>query len=450
MYISSIKIENIRCFENVELNFNSKKQISKWVVFLGDNGVGKTTLLRCIAMGMNDEASTTGLLQELYGDWLRKGTDEGSIKIVLKPSFKSSRKFTIITKFIKKPSGYLKVTQKIKPNNPEYIWSKLFVCGYGSARGGFGTKDYTEYSIVDSTYTLFNYDSPLQNPELIIRRLLGEESYLKKDISLTKMGIIWKKEKLDRLIFVKEFLNKLDSILMLPKGSISIGREGITVTGPWGKNVPLGALGDGYRSTLGWVVDFLGWALFFHGKSQFKIPLSIVILDEIEQHLHPRWQKQIVDLLYKQFPNIQFITTTHSPMCVIGTSALSDEDCLLTLLHRDGNKVKADYSGGPPRGKRADQVLTSYLFGLYTSSDNTTKEMIEEYSYLISKSHKTTQEKRKTLLLYKRLSILMGTKETELENVVSTAVKNLLGKTKFKSKAINLEIARQIKEIMES
>src|SRR5260370_42648312 len=74
----------------------------------------------------------------------------------------------------------------------------------------------------------------------------------------------------------------------------------------------LGALGDGYRATITWVVDLLSWWWLSNGNANTNTPPSgIVLLDEVEQHLHPRWQIRIMELLRRVFPKLQIIATTH-------------------------------------------------------------------------------------------------------------------------------------------
>ena len=86
LYISKIRLKNIRCFEEIEIDLNAGSDIRKWAVILGNNGTGKTTLLRSIAVGLCDRTSAAGLISDLQGEWVRKGSSDGrgTIEIELK------------------------------------------------------------------------------------------------------------------------------------------------------------------------------------------------------------------------------------------------------------------------------------------------------------------------------------------------------------------------------
>lgn len=437
MYVTRIVLENIRCFEHIELDLGSLSGPKMWTLLLGDNGVGKTTIMRSLAMGLVSATGASALLKELYGEWVRNQAGKNGkatirIEFDKKDSYGNTRYTETV--FEKTGSGDTNVSQKTRPDN--FPWDDIFVCGYGAARRAYGTQDYDEYSAIDSTYTLFKYDAPLQNPELILRRI--------KDTGVKP----------------EEMLNWIDKILMLPEGSTELRFKGITVSGPWGKFMPLGSIGDGHQATLAWLTDMLGCAMFYDKdlfkKDQNKIS-GIVLLDEIEHHLHPIWQKSIIRLLNKQFPKLQFITTTHSPLCAIGTASLSDEECGLFLLEQEADHVIGSRRSSPPRGQRADQVLTSYLFGLDTTRGEDSMGRIERFSKLLSKEKLTEDEQKELNALRSQLNNELGSGETQIQRLVEKAIHESLEKLlttliqeKPPQEAIDFEIKRKLKALFET
>lgn len=366
MYITKVTIERIRCFEKIVMDLSTTRGVRKWAMILGDNGVGKTTLLRCIAMGLCDEAGAVSLLRDTRGQWIMQGQEKpGRIKIEL---YHKRIKHTITSKIMKTPSGLENIKQTIWSEKGKFPWDNIFVCGYGSNRRTEGSLDNDKYSPADAVYTLFNYDWPLQNPELILRRRAAKKS---------------QQNRICRLI---------DDVLMLKKGATQLTDNGIFINGDWNKDIHLGALGDGYSSTLIWILDMLGWA-FLSGQLEKDIDLTgIVLIDEIEQHLHPKWQRHIVRLLKNTFPYIQFITTTHTPLCAGGTADLDKADYKLILLERDEGSIVNIIEELPSLdGYRADQILASELFGYIIGRNYKTEKILREASILAGKGRKRTQ-----------------------------------------------------------
>jgi predicted ATP-binding protein involved in virulence len=134
------------------------------------------------------------------------------------------------------------------------------------------------------------------------------------------------------------------------------------VTTPFGA-VPIQRLSLGYQTVMAWTAD-IAWRLVNHYPKSLN-PLqepAIVIVDEIDLHLHPHWQREIRRHLIQHFPAVQFIATAHSPL--MAQDAL---DANLAVIHvRDG---AATIVSEPAviKSWRLDQVLTSELFGLSTA-----------------------------------------------------------------------------------
>jgi len=286
MYITELNLENIRCFKEFHLRFDYDSKQMPWSILLGDNSTGKTTLLKAMALGLCDESSAAGLLRESDQGYVRyePGINEGRIKIKLKEDINSNITYTIET-IIEKvqvkrgavvKNFYEKVKQETYPSYQDFPWSKIFACAYGAGRGTSGTGDISGYSVINAVYNLFNYTEGLQNPELILLRL-SNNMETKKLIDTLK-----------KILFNGNSINK---------NMIDFKKSGITVNGPWDRNIPLRDLADGYKSTFIWVTDFLGWALSNSPNiSNLQNIKGIIFVDEIEQHLHPKWQKKLLEI----------------------------------------------------------------------------------------------------------------------------------------------------------
>ncbi len=396
MYITKVTIERIRCFKKIVIDLATTRGVRKWAMILGDNGVGKTTLLRCIAMGLCDEAGAVSLLRDTRGQWRMKGQDQlGRIKIEL---CHRRIKYSITSRIVETPSGLENIKQTVWSEKGEFPWDNIFVCGYGSNRRTEGSLDSDRYSPADAVYTLFNYDWPLQNPELVLRRRAKTKTEQDKICS------------------------SIDSVLMLKSGSTQLIDKGIFIKGDWDKDIHLGAVGDGYSATLIWILDMLGWAMLARQLQKGTGLSGIVLIDEIEQHLHPRWQRHIVRLLRTTFRNIQFITTTHTPLCAGGTADLDEEDYKLILLKRGDDSLVNRVDKLPSLGGyRVDQILASELFDYIIETNDGTEKLLRKASILAGKGKRRTKTEN---AIYKKIknelkSILISDGTTLIERELS-------------------------------
>jgi len=111
-------------------------------------------------------------------------------------------------------------------------------------------------------------------------------------------------------------------------------KTGVQVVTPYGE-VALGALSLGYQTMTAWAVD-LAWRLYQH-YPDLDDPLrqpAVVLIDELDLHLHPRWQRRLRSHISETFPEVQFIATAHSPLL-----AQSYLDTNLAVVRRRGVRL---------------------------------------------------------------------------------------------------------------
>lgn len=367
LYIKRVELKNIRCFDEFTLEFEKKNESC---LIVGDNGEGKSTLLRSIAISLCDVSSAAALFRELRGKFVRQQSSDGDsyIEVHLQDTLQRGNNYFVRTTFHAAKGKVLeRLTQKVwlqegdenrrEIEQGEFPWNRIFVVGYGAGSRVLGSESIESYAVIDGVYTLFRYDEPLQNPELALYRLKTEGEKRKT-----------KKNKGDIL---EVFFKLLKDILNLgEKDKIYLTKKGIEVKGPWGRS-QLETLGDGYKSTIIWVLDFIGRRLMY-GKAALnpKTMNGIILLDEIEQHLHPKWQIKIMKLIREAFPKIQFIATTHSPLVVSGC-----KDCKI-------RKVSSNYDEiGNAYGWLAEDVYREVL-DLPTTRAMEVSNMIKEFECL--------------------------------------------------------------------
>jgi len=157
-----------------------------------------------------------------------------------------------------------------------------------------------------------------------------------------------------------------------------------------------------------------------------KNPLAepaVVLVDEIDLHLHPKWQRLIMKYLGERFINTQFIVTAHSPLVVQAAANAN-----IAVLRREEDHVVIDNDPPVVRGWRIDQVLTSDLYGLRSARPLEFEKIIEERDRILAKSRLTKSDKEKLTTLSSQLQTLPAgeaPEDIEAMDIIRRAAKRM-------------------------
>jgi predicted ATP-binding protein involved in virulence len=175
----------------------------------------------------------------------------------------------------------------------------------------------------------------------------------------------------------------------------------VEVKTPYGW-VPMQSLSLGYKSLTAWIVDLASrlFARYSHSDNPLTEP-AIVLVDEIDLHLHPRWQRSLMSYLSGLFPNTQFIATAHSPLMVQAAT-----DANIVVLRREGDHVVIDNDPAVVRNWRVDQILTSDLFGLERARPPRLDPLFAERERILGKSKLTRKDEARLKALAKEIGNL--------------------------------------------
>ncbi|MCH8999370.1 MAG: AAA family ATPase, partial [Proteobacteria bacterium] len=399
VYFTSLTVENIRCFgppQRLDLA-DEKGHPAQWTVLLGDNGVGKTTLLQCfvglepsissLGQGRRDEPMIVGRAflrtPDIFSGYLRFHS-VGDARITAE--FCSGRK-------IRQNRGKLRVSelsvQTLKTpadTSATFTGSRdildLTCYAYGAARS-MGAGTLADSDDDSRTLSLFDEDAELRNAEAWL---------LRTDYAASKKSAIQAEAK-TRAKLIKsvliDLLPDVDDIRFPTPKDVDAGPR-VEFHTPYGW-VPIRQLGLGYKTLIAWMVDFA--SRLFERYPESPNPLAepaVCLVDEIDLHLHPKWQRTIMQYLSERFPNTQFIVTAHSPLIVQAATEAN-----IAILRREGDHVVIDQSFKAIRGWRIDQVLTSDLFGLETARPPELDEVLRERKKLLTKGRMTAADKKK-------------------------------------------------------
>ncbi len=240
--------------------------------------------------------------------------------------------------------------------------------------------------------------SGLNAPELRQRRrlmptdavLVSDESVIQKMVDLDYASYRRKQPQIRQLI---DTVARVASEITegYPLEFLSIGEDDLglfpefqTIDG----SLPLNALSQGTQSIVQWLARFLfGYAEYYDYPEKLEDKPAILIVDEIDAHLHPSWQRRIIPALTGNFRNLQIFCATHSPLMLAGL-----EEGQAQLLSRDADgEVTVSQNALDIVGWTSDEILRNVL-DVRNPSDLYTSSMVERLEELRFKETLTDVE----------------------------------------------------------
>lgn len=409
MWLKSVKIENIKCFDDTELIFTRNQSTTssakphRWITLLGENGVGKSTALQAIGLLLAGPEAAKELLPRPTG-WVhdpfkpgklsahivQEDNDEGTYgsenriwrnfsyayfvtgdeKVNIRPGLRKRQPEEMYTEpvLVEESSNlmsWLRINAFASGNKG---W---FAVGYGSFRRLTRVSQILIPSLETLTrasnfITQFNEDGPLSSFERWMVYLDFRQLKDNTDEQARKMRAIGEKA--------------VTSLLPKDVKIAGITQDALINFEVNGQIVPTISLSDGFRSVIALAGDLI-WRLLqsFPDMDDPTKAAGVVLIDELDIHLHPVWQRNIAVLLQEAFPNLQFIVATHSPFVAIGAGADA-----LTLRFKMNDKtgtVEVEPIGDISTYD-VEQVLKSSAFNLVSTYSPKTQKNIEEYHQL--------------------------------------------------------------------
>ena len=392
-WLKHVRLENIGPFESLELDFNKS-----WNILLGDNGVGKSNILRGIAAGM------LGQDIQPYADRLIKvGANWGQITL------ETSNSHVYVTRLEIGSTGVQVSSTGGRPLETEG-W---LVLGYPPTR----TVTWAEVKgqVREFARRPTNEDVlPLIRGDIDPRLDKLKQSFVDLDLRITKGS---REEK----IRYKRLLDTYQRIIKRVTGKIKLHYAGIennrVMFDTDDGKVRVEAVSQGTASLMGWI-GYLTERLYeVYDKSKDPTrEYALVLVDEIDAHMHPEWQRQLTGHLKEIFPKVQFVATTHSPLI---PATLSPKE--VVRLRRDLEnpaQILVEHMEEDMRRWQANQVLTSPLFNLGSTMAPEMEKALEDYTALVWRQDLPKQEQAKLEqaagLLKVRLPLAMEREEARL------------------------------------
>ncbi|HYC92759.1 MAG TPA: AAA family ATPase [Thermoanaerobaculia bacterium] len=352
-FLKRIVLTNFRSIRSLSLNITPSQgeEQAGWLMLLGENAAGKSSILQAVALALAGDEGLEGFEQESFDAMIRNGTSAA----------------TVIVETSADPPRIELQFQRGK--RPHFVHGgdgyPGLVLGYGATRIA---DDKAKVSGSTSARRILN----LFDPRV---RLTPAEAWL---LELSKSSKAF-----------NDAAKSLKSLLRITnvRTPLTVRNRRIRIdhgNGP----VLVEQLSAGYHAMLGLGIDIMQAAPAQMTDKRYAS--GIVILDEIDAHLHPRWKMNVVGLLRDAFPMIQFIVSTHEPLCLRGTKRKE----VVLMRTNEKRAVEAVTDLPPHETMRVDQLLTSPLFGLHTTLDPEVEKEFRDYYALLAKPTRTAKDRR--------------------------------------------------------
>lgn len=371
MYAHSLSIYEFKCFQKakVELQYPGRRttgasEIPNINLILGDNGGGKSSVLRALAIAVLAPALLgSGFVPYRLVRRQAPGTPEVGhclLKVIGRPDSHESQaglkqRIELLARLDPAHRGSLdKLYLEHTPNSPieplldDDFSPAFFVVGYGATRR-VETSDYSESTARRSRGLRYQRIAGLFEDHVALRplttwltRLVRKEDRFTEAVELLNAVLP------DNVRFNGAFLEEEEQYLF--------DFDGVPT--------PFTALSDGYKAFIGWVGDLIGHlADVAPSDKQLNQITGIVLVDEIDLHLHPAWQREVAPLLSSTFPCLQFVFSSHSPLVA---SSVRRENIFVTDRAENGTAIITQIDEYV-YGQSVEHVLLSSYFGLTTT-----------------------------------------------------------------------------------
>jgi predicted ATPase len=375
VYLRHLRLTDIRCFRDVAIDFDvSGPDNRKWTVLLGENGTGKSTVLKAIGAVMGGSDALIELIRQPDG-WIRDGADSGRIAAVISTKDDQPREIALefhrgdsATTFLKRAAETLeRLNDALAHTTRNYP-----VFAYGASRrlgGGpmFERDRRFSHPRARAMASLFDRNAQLNPLEQWAMRL---------DYTSDGQQVETVRQVLD------DFLPDL-SFVRIDKEA-----EALLFRTPDGL-VPLESLSDGYQNVAAWIGDLLYQITEIF--EDYKDPLSargLLVIDEVDLHLHPKWQRTLLEFLDRKLPNLQLVVTTHS----VVTAQQAPEGALHYCIRHGGGAPVIETFEGDPGTFLLNQLIVTEAFGHISDESVALEHDKEEYRDLARKASRSASE----------------------------------------------------------
>ncbi|MCK1328621.1 AAA family ATPase [Bradyrhizobium sp. CW9] len=369
------------------------------LMLLGENAVGKSSILQGIALALIGESEARRLRidpSELFHAkrglrWDQLTPEDATVSI----DFRISGRSTMLLLDA--------ATRKLNGDAPR---SSPLVLGYGPHR--YFDPRWPDRPDADHARvrTLFRSTAALPFPSSWLNAL-DLQSF----------------DEVAKVLRIVLALSDEDEIVRDVDGRICVALDGVPV--------PIERLSEGYRSIFAMVADIARELM--RDFRYLEEAEAIVLIDEIDIHLHPRWKMRVMGALRRALPRVQFVVTTHDPLCLRGM----EDGEVLVLQRNEAGQIISLLDLPSIKGMRSDQLLTSDFFGLSSTIDPETELDVARFVHAVGDLPAARVEEANRLVR----QLVLG--DDALEQVVQEALKRFLAERERPTGALRTHVREE-------
>jgi len=383
--IESINLQDIGGIRRLSLELKQPATgLGQWTVLLGTNGSGKTTILRSLVLALRNVKNPSIWPKWVFGiAWQRipSANDSSSVNPVITVRLGDGVEHR--TQF--RPGPGINVSQLPEQNQTNLFPLFAYGCRRGSALGGAARQVNLDDDSGPEVATLFDEGADLIQAETWLVTLEGDVA----------------KSTRSKVIF-EVVISSLRRLLNI--SDIVVSEQRLWIIENNGSRLPFSSLSDGYLTQAGWFLDLIARWLKIAELEDVEIDRGflsemrgLVLIDEIDLHLHPQWQIDIVSRTRSLLPQMSFIVTTHNPLTLVGAQAEE-----IWILDKTSDGLKLTSGASTPMLLSGGQLYRQY-FGISDIYPSELGRKLQRFGFLSGNSLRSDEEQSELERLHHEL-----------------------------------------------
>lgn len=421
MYVSHLSISNVKLIQELELSFLDREGNPRmWTVLVGDNGLCKTTLLQSIALAAAGSTRANQLADVPSFPDRRNGDAAATIRATYRVDTaldgeqgsrapREPRSALVESELSVEPPaqvfggrsryllepGQLSLAKDPVNENQTRAGAGWFILGYGVSRQlpEPGMAERQEQLTLARLAPLFRHDAAIVATgfsDILGAKLARTFASLLRE-AVVKSGLLPRTQDLE--LRGRGGAHSASALIESHRFEMAFGDQSVRLPGVW--------LSQGYQAMIAWIADLIGHVVSHaEGRVELSDIEGLVLIDELDLFVHPRWQVRLIETLRRTFPKVQFVATTHSPLLLAGLR--QDE---LFLLHQDSRgNVSLTPAEAPPRLMTASELYAEF-FDVAETHPRELDEALRRYGRLANDARRSAVEQEELGRLRSKLEV---------------------------------------------